>query len=150
MSGALMSLVAVGAQNTYIPKNLSIDYENFDLVNLTQSIVLQRSSDLHIPEYIKFSFASHPDQSDQANQMDELKAQLKKINMVLEIGGGKIANFPLELLIELNEPIICESKVYVNLCFDKILGDIKLIGLQYHEVRFRLVIWIDFKKILFR
>lgn len=50
------------------------------------------------------------------------------------IGGELIQQFPLSLLINLNEPIMCDGKMYINLCFDMLFGGIKLIGLQFNNV----------------
>ena len=132
--GALLSLVAYSAENANIPQNFAHDYKTYGPEQLTSTITIGRNADTFIPEYIKFGFT----QSNQINP-DELKTQLSKLTVQMNIGGADIVRFPLALLVHLVEPEIIDSYIYINLQFDKIFGSINLVGLTYHDVVFKVV-----------
>jgi hypothetical protein len=124
--GGLMQLVAVSAQNQALHlRNVAYEYHTYESHEL-QSLVISRQADIVNLEYLELTF-SNPER----NNLDDVK----KLVLNMSIGGQIIEQFPLSLLINLNEPIICDGKMYINLCFDMLFGGIKLIGLAYHEVR---------------
>lgn len=127
-SGALMQLVAVGAGDIrQINRNIAHDYKIYQS-NTSNYISLSRDSDIIVPEYLELTFSNS-----ERNNLDDVK----KLVLNMSIGGTIIEQFPLSLLINLNEPIVCDEKMYINLCFDMLFGNIKLIGLQYHDVMFQ-------------
>ncbi len=131
--GALMQLVAIGAQNTSIPVfNVAYEYHTYESEGL-QAITISRLADIATLEYLELRFIE-PNRANIENNL----TNIKKLVLDMEIGGQMIQQFPLSLLINLNEPIICDEKMYINLCFDMLFGDIKLIGLQYHEVKVKI------------
>jgi len=130
MSGGLMQLVAVGAENTAMNlRNVAHEYLTFES-GVTNPILITRNADIIIPEYLELEFSD----PDRFNISD-----VKKLILNMEIGGQTVQQLPLSLLINLNEPIICDEKMYINLCFDMLFGDLKLIGLAYHDVRFKFL-----------
>ncbi len=140
MPGGLMSLIATGQMNTHIPRNVAHEYIEYGPAQLTGQITLTRDADIIVPEYVKFSFV----QPNQANPEipitpNMLKTQLSKLSLHMEIGGCRVAHWPLAFLLNLSEPEIIDLDIYVNLHFDKIFGEINLLGLQHHEVRFCIV-----------
>ena len=125
-----MQLVAVGDENTAMNlRNVAHEYLTFES-GVTNPILITRNADIIIPEYLELEFSD----PDRFNISD-----VKKLILNMVIGGQTMQQFPLSLLINLNEPIICDEKMYINLCFDMLFGDLKLIGLQYHDVRFKFV-----------
>ena len=85
--------------------------------------------DIVFPEYLELSF-TNPDVDNMVN--------VKKLVLILELCSGNL-HFPLSLLINLNEPIICEGKMYINLCFDFLFGEIKNVGLGFSDFVFKLI-----------
>ncbi len=138
MPYGLMSLVANGAENNYIHRNISLDYITYGPAQLSSSILITREADIFLPEYVKFNF-TQPDPG-QPVSLSMLKAQLSKLTVCMEIGGGEILHLPLALLVNLIEPEIIDSSIYVKLHFDKIFGPINLIGLGQHEVGFKIIL----------
>ncbi len=135
MPGGLMSLVAIGQQNQRLPRNIAHEYIIYGPAQFNNPINITRDADIIIPEHVKIGF-TQPNPNPNPNQpitLDELKAQLRKLSIKLVIGNTTVAYFPLAFLINLNEPEIIDSHVYINLQFDKIFGDIKIIGLQQHQ-----------------
>jgi hypothetical protein len=127
MSGALMQLVAQGNQNTMMGiRNVAYEYHTYESQGLSH-IIIERRADIIIPEYLELHFSD----PNRFNIQD-----IKKLVLNMEIGGQKIQQFPLSLLVNLNEPILCDGKLYINLCFDILFGELKVIGLQWHEVSF--------------
>lgn len=128
--GTLIQLLAVGAQNTSIPvRNIAHEYHIYESEGL-QPITISKLADIAKLEYLELIFTEqwHP------RYLDDIK----KLVLDMEIGGQIIQQFPLSLLINLNEPIICHEKLYINLCFDMLFGNIKLTGLQSHEVKVKI------------
>ena len=126
-NGGLTQLVAVGNQNrTMGIRNVAHEYDTYESQGLSP-VLIERRADIVVPEYLELHF-SNPNIF---NLQD-----IKKLTLNMEIGGQKIQQFPLSLLVNLNEPILCDGKLYINLCFDMLFGELKLICLQYHEVRF--------------
>lgn len=124
--GGLMQLVAISSENVALRlRNVAYEYYTYETVGV-QSLTISRLADIVNLEYLELNF-SNPER----NNLDDVK------NLVLNmlIGGQIIQQFPLSLLINLNDPIICDGKMYINLCFDMLFGDLKLIGLQYHEAK---------------
>jgi hypothetical protein len=124
--GGLMQLVAIGAQNEALRlRNVAYEYHTYQ-VNGVQSLSITRFADIVNLEYLELTFSN----SEISNVED-----VKHLVLNMFIGGQLIQQFPLSLLINLNEPIMCDGKMYINLCFDMLFGGIKLIGLQYRDVR---------------
>jgi hypothetical protein len=125
--GLLVQLLAVGNQNTATGvRNVAHDYHTYESRGLSP-VIIGRIADIVIPEYLELHFSD----TNRFNLQD-----IKKLTLNMEIGGQKIQQFPLSLLVNLNDPILCDDKMYINLCFDMLFGELKMIGLQYHEVRF--------------
>ena len=63
---------------------------------------------------------------------------VKKLVLMLNLYGNFLP-FPLSLLINLNEPVIFENKMYIKLCFDFLFGEIKNAGLGLSYFGFELM-----------
>lgn len=127
--GGLVQLVAIGAQNSAMNlRNISHDYHKFSTTN-SNELVIERIADTANIEFLELSFVNQ--------DIDNLN-DIKKLILTLEIGDSTIQQLPLNLLMNLNTPIMNEGKMYINLCFDMLFGDIKLIGFQWHTVKFKL------------
>ncbi len=132
-----MSLVAYGQQNQYIHRTIALDYIAYGPAQLSSQILISNDADIFLPEYVKFNF-TQPDPS-QPVSVPMLKSQLSKLTVCMEIGGSEISHLPLALLVNLTEPEIIDSAIYVKLHFDKIFGPINLFGLRYHDTKFKII-----------
>ena len=132
-SGGLMQLIAIGSQNEALQiRNVAHEYHTYESEGL-QPITINRLADIATLEYLELRFTDTNRTSIENNLTN-----IKQLVVDMEIGGQRIQQFPLSLLINLNEPIICDGKMYINLCFDMLFGNLKLIGLQYHEVKIKI------------
>lgn len=128
---SLIQLIAVGAQNpSYnIPRNLAIEYFTEDFVN--DSLIMQRSCDTKSPECLEIELNPNIDRNNFNNICH-------KVCLEMEIGGLRILNIPLRFMMYLKNYEICDNKFYISIPFQMFCDDIKLICLQFHEVRFKL------------
>lgn len=127
--GGLLQLVAYGHQNdTMRLRNIAHDYYTYSSRN-TSELIITRQSDIVNIEFLELSFINQ----DRDNLND-----IKKLILTMIIGGQIIQQLPLSLLINLNEPLISEGKMYINLCFDMLFGNLKMIALYHHVVKFQL------------
>lgn len=90
-------------------------------------IMLERNADIITPEYLELSFVD--------STIDNL-SNVKNLVFNMSIGGVLIQQFPLGLLINLDQPNIVDNKMYINLNFNILFGEIKILGLKYHDVFF--------------
>ena len=116
-------------------RNIACNYHTF-VSNINNRINIVRrghleNGDIIIPEYLELTF----NDLNRDNLVD-----VKKLVLIMKIGGRKIEQFPIGLLINFNEPIICDDKMYINLCFDMLFVDIKLCGLYLNDISFDFVI----------
>jgi hypothetical protein len=124
--GGLIQLVALGSQNQGLRlRNVSYEYYTYETTGV-HPLRISREADIVNLEYLELTFCNP-----ERNNLDDVK----KIILTMSIGATIVEQFPLSLLINFNEPIICDGKMYINLCFDMFFGGIKLIGLEYSEVR---------------
>ena len=124
--GTLLQLVAQGAQNVSMNiRNVAHEYYTYKSEGLN-GIQILRNADIITPEYLELEFTNP--------NIDNLNL-VKNLLLSMTI-GGLIQQFPLSLLINLNEPVICEQKMYINLCFNMLFGEIKAIGLANHDTNF--------------
>jgi len=135
VTGNILQLSAGGVQNARMGiRNVAHDYHTYESIGL-QPITLEsfreRLADIATFETLELSF-TEPD------RIENNLINVKKLELVMEIGGEIVQQFPLSLLINLNEPIICERKMYINLCFDMFFGPVKLIGLHVQRVTFKI------------
>lgn len=132
--GALTQLVAYGEQNTHIGQgtNKAYAYHTYKSNNITEKIIISRNADIVLPEYLELTL-TNPDLS-----IGEIKRLIFDLNLKFYVGTLEITNFPLNLFANLNEPMVVDSKLYINLCFNMLFEDIKLLGLNYNEVSFKL------------
>lgn len=93
------------------------------------NLTVPRESDIIIPEYLELSFSD----INRNNLFD-----VAKLILTMSIGGVEIIKFLLSLLINLNEPIICDNKMYINLKFDMFFGELKICDFAYHNISFNL------------
>jgi hypothetical protein len=125
--GPLTQLVAQGNQNSVIRnRNVAYNYHTYESQGLNP-IVIERNADILVPEYLELQFSDL--------NRDNLQ-DVKLLILHMKIGDQIIEQFPLSLLVNLNEPIVCDGKMYINLCFDMLFGQLKLIGLSYYDVKF--------------
>ncbi len=111
----------------YNNRLISNSYETFTSKGLNKLLIL-RNADIFIPEYLELNFIDGYND----NYLDIIKQQI----LYMKISCSKILQLPLNLLLNLNEPIICDDKLYINLSFNMFFGDIKLIGLQFVDTLF--------------
>lgn len=131
--GALMSLIAWGVQNAYIPRNIAYEYESWESESLSQSLLIPRRADIITPEYVQLNLVN-PHAS-----VEELKPSLSKLVLQMQIGANPMNNWPLGLLMDLETPDIIDGKLHLNLHFPSLFGELAQIGLGLHEVRFRFI-----------
>lgn len=128
---SILQLVAIGAQNSSmnIPRNLSTEYftENFE----NNILRMERHCDTKCPEYLEIELNPNID-------TNNFKNVCHKVCFEMEIGGQRILNIPLRFMMYLKDYEICDNKFYVSIPFQMFCDDIKLICLQFHEVRFKL------------
>jgi hypothetical protein len=128
-NGGLMQLVAYGEQNHAMNlRTIANDYHTYSITNSSE-LLIRRLGDIVNIEFLELSFVN-PDR-------DNLN-DIKKLMLTMTIGGQKIQQLPLSLFINLNEPIISEGKMYINLCFDMLFGNLRLISICHHDVKFAL------------
>ena len=136
-SGAIMTLVAYGLMNSRGNiRNVSYDYTTFyntPTINQVDSstITLERHSDIVMPEHFEFIMNNN-------YSREEFLTELKKTVFTLKIANEPEIQFPLNLLINLSEPIYCDNKVYVKTHFETFFGNIPLIAIQYNLVQISL------------
>lgn len=128
---SILQLVAIGAQNSSmnIPRNISTEYftENFE----NNILRMERRCDTKCPEYLEIELNPNID-------TNNFKNVCHKVCFEMEIGGQRILNIPLRFMMYLKNYEICDNKFYISIPFQMFCDDIKLICLQFHEVRFKL------------
>jgi len=123
--GALIQLVGSGEQNMALNlRNVAYDYHTFGSEG-TNNLIISRLSDMVTLDYLELTFLNT-----EINNLNDVK----NLILYMKIGGQIIQQYPLNLLINLNEPILCDGKMYINLCPDMFFKDIKIAGLTHHEV----------------
>lgn len=128
---SIIQLVAQGLQDVIynIPRNLAIEYFTEDFVN--NSFVMSRSCDTKLPEYLEIDLSPNI-------TINDFKTICHKVCFEMTIGGSKILSIPLRFMMQLKNYEICDNKIYITIPFEMFCSEIKLICLQYHEVRFTL------------
>lgn len=128
---SLIQLVAEGFQNSSynIPRNLAIDYFTENFVN--DSLTMESNCDTKSPEYLEIELNPNIDRNNFNNICH-------KVCLEMEIGRQSIFTIPLRFMMYLKNYEICDNKFYISIHFQMFCDDIKLICLQYHEVRFKL------------
>lgn len=99
----------------------------------SEEIWVKKIGDICHIEYLELNFINQ-----EIIPKKEQLNNVKNIILMMTVGGLKVQQFPLGLLIDLHEPIVLKGKIYINLCFDMLFGTIKLSGLTYHPVCFTL------------
>ena len=92
---------------------------------------MTRDCDTKCPEYLEIELNPNIDRNN-------FKNVCHKVCFEMEIGGQRILNIPLRFMMHLKDYEICDNKFYVSIPFQMFCDDIKLICLQFHEVRFKL------------
>lgn len=128
---SIIQLIAIGAQNSSmnIPRNLSTEYFTECFEN--NILRMERRCDTKCPEYLEIELNPNIDRNN-------FKNICHKVCFEMEIGGQRILNIPLRFMMYLKDYEICDNKFYVSIPFQMFCDDIKLICLQFHEVRFKL------------
>lgn len=127
---ALLQLVAYGTQNAYIPRNLSIEYftENFE----ENSLNMTRDCDVKIPEYLEFELSPNV-------SINDFKIISHKITLdMVAYDQLVLLSIPLRFMLHLKNYEVCDNKIYVEIPFQMFFDEIKLIALQYHNIKFKL------------
>ena len=145
-NGSLMQLFANASQisqirqensaNQYLvfPNNISVVYEMYYFVNST--LTIPRNSDKILPEYLVFDLFNNE------TSLNDIYNYLQNVILVLDI-RVQIIEIPLSLLWNLNTPEIINSKLYLQIPFEMFFGDIRIVGLQFHEVTFNIMNYIN-------
>ena len=129
---ALMQLVCVGAQNSYLPQNLVTEYFTEYFTN--NNLVMEKSCETKCPEYLVIELDSNIDIVNSVN----FKNICHKVCFEMEICGFNIINIPLRFMMLLKEYEICDGKFYISIPFQMFCDDIILISLLFDQVKFRL------------
>lgn len=107
------------------PPHCAHEYNLFKYEN--ESLIITRIADIITPEYLVLSKKNKD-------------INLDQVSIHFTIGEKLIQVIPLSFLLFLNEPIICDDKMYINLCFDMFFGKIISVGIKETEqVKFKLV-----------
>jgi hypothetical protein len=138
----LISLVAYNDINKRIPRHCVHEYKRWEEKKLTEPIDLERIADKVTPEYVVFTLVN-PEAT-----VDELRPTLSKLNLKMFFGKSDIYRqsvyFTFGLLADLEEPHIVDGKLYLNLQFASLFGELMLIGLAKHVISFEL--WAGYKE----
>lgn len=127
-TGGISQLVSSGELNRHMkPRNMSTEYQKYSARN-SQEVVILREYDITNVEFLEITFAN----------IYYTLNDVKKIILTMNMGDSFIQQFPLGLLMNLNEPIMSEGKMYINLCFDMLFGNLKIVGFVPDYVRFKL------------
>jgi len=110
-------------------KNIMKTYDVMHSCPVSEPLIIYRTGDIIVPEYLTIDF------KDSIYSINEIKTRLKNKILYLSI-GNMVSSFPLNLLMILNEPIICDNIVYINLSFNMFLNSIELTRLHQSEVKF--------------
>ena len=118
-----------------IYQNVAVDYQtyNFEDYNLT----LSRNTDKIIPEYLILNL------HDGNTTLETLFNYSRNIYINFKIGTQTLLNIPLSILWNLKEPEIYDNKLYLQIPFEMFFGDIRIVGLQFHEVTFNIMNYIN-------
>lgn len=132
---ALLHLVADGHQNNSmnIPPTLSVDYytEDFQCSGLSMFLRMSRTHDTKCPEYLEIELNTNIDRN-------TFKDICHKVCFKMEISGQLVLNIPLRFMMHLKDYEICDNKFYIFIPFQMFCDDIKLVCLDYHDVRITL------------
>jgi hypothetical protein len=130
-NGPLMTLVAYGLMNSRANiRNVAYDYQTFYNSN-APNIILDRLCDIVIPEHIEFIMNTN-------YSLEEFLRELKKTTLTLKIASQPEIQFPLNLLINLSEPIYCDNKIYIKTHFETFFGNIPHVAIQDTIIEFSL------------
>jgi hypothetical protein len=139
MSGTLLSLVSHLSMHTHtsVNHNLPLYKSNHfqDIITNNNSTILNynfvRASDSIEIEYLIIKCPSEMQLNE--NNLYELIDKLNTIEIT--IGGMYIWKNKINLFTKLNKPKIINNSLCIKLPFDMFVDEIKLISLQYHEVK---------------
>ncbi len=123
----------MGMENTAMgihPYNLSVEY--FTHVFTNNILIVPRSCDTLIPQYLEIELSSTIDREQFTNICHNICFEMT-------IGGATIVSIPLRFMLYLKEFEICDNKFYISIPFPMFCDEIKLIALQYHQVCFNLI-----------
>lgn len=129
---SLIQLVALGSHNQMfrVPRNLAVEYftESFNNGILEMS----RDCDTKLPEFLELELSPNVN-------IETFKTITHKVCFEMSIGGSPILSIPLRFMMHLKEYEVCENnQIYITIPFELFCGDIQLLRLQYHTVRFTL------------
>jgi hypothetical protein len=128
---SLLQIIAIDSANQdfRLANNLATEYFTEEFIN--NSLIIQRNCDARCPEFLEIDLS--PNIND-----EDLNSVFHKVCFELQIGGQTILSIPLRFMMKLNQCQICDNKYYIKIPFEMFFDDIKLISLQYHEVRVNL------------
>ena len=99
-NGGLLQ-IAAGAGYIMGIRNVAHVYHTYESEGLNP-VIIERNADIIVPEHLELYFFDP--------NRDNLQ-DVKKFILTMEIGSNIIQQFPLSLLINLHEPIICDGKM---------------------------------------
>jgi hypothetical protein len=128
---ALLNLIASGLENVTlnIPANLSTEYFTHEFSN--NILTMERVCDVNCPEYLEIELNPNIDRNN-------FKNICHKVCFEMEIGGSRILYIPLRFMMHLKDYEICDNKFYISIPFQMFCDNIKLINLQFQDVKFKL------------
>lgn len=130
-----IAMVAYGQANKFIPRHLINGYHTLDNVNLSDSLKIERIADVVTPEYLVLNLVN-PEAT-----LEQLRPCLMKMILRMYIGiydyYHTAYRFPLGFLLDIETPLIMDGKLYLNLQFPILFGELVLIGLAKGEVSFQ-------------
>jgi hypothetical protein len=91
----------------------------------TSALEIYKSADLLVPEYLELEF-SNPSRNNLSD--------IKNLFLIIKVDDQIICQFPLSLLVNLQEPIITDEKMYINLQPNMFFEKLNLVGLYYSKI----------------
>ena len=132
-AGALLQLVAFGAQNAHIPRHISKTFNKsrFDLIDGKYKNEIQRLGDLVKPRYIQFNL------NNDVSVKDFIETNKDKV-LELIIGGQTLSANTIGLLSKLNEPVKINNSILLKIPFELFATNINLLAIQFFTVKYEL------------
>lgn len=122
-NGCIKTLVANGVFEADTKLKL-VSYVNMTFNNINDTTVNILSKDYGmfdkiLPKYLELKMTN---QNFNDNTLEQIYSKLEKLSLKYVIDDIILQDIPLSLLINLNKPIFCDNKIYIQLCFFKELN----------------------------
>ncbi len=130
-NGVISTLVAQGLMNYRAKvKNIAHEYATFYNSN-NSKIIINRVCDIVMPEHLEFIMNNN-------YSKEKFITELKKTVLTLILCDEHKIIFPINLLINLSEPIYCKNKIYIKTYFNTFFGNLSFTSIQSDTIEFLL------------